>query len=185
MPLPATVTYDETNLPQWVYVIPEGPGGFTIEITLETYDRIKFRLVNIEGLLIDLNKAILDTGLTVADVQAIIAFLRFTAPRITLIVDGTGVDTYEIILPPGLTVSQVINATTGQPVPFIMNAARNSVVFTVEFASTLEIQMVVASVTNVLNRAVASISTVMILSGVLQVVLRELNTIMEEVRSRV
>jgi hypothetical protein len=66
-----------------------------------------------------------------------------------------------------------------------MNAARNSVVFTVEFASTLEIQMVVASVTNVLNRAVASISTVMILSGVLQVVFRELNTIMEEVRSRV
>jgi hypothetical protein len=185
MPLPATVTYNETNLPQWVYVIPEGPGGFTIEITLETYDRIRFRLVNIEGLLIDLNKAILDMGLTVADVQAIIAFLRFTAPRITLIVDGTGVDTYEIILPPGLTVSQVINATTGQLVPFIMNTARNSVVFTVEFASTLEIQMVVASVTNVLNRAVASISTVMILSGVLQVVFRELNTIMEEVRSRV
>jgi len=185
MPPPVTITYTRDNTPEWIAVLPEDINlDYTIQITLETYDRIRFSLTNIEGLLIDLQKAISDMGLSVADVYAIISFLRFTAPRITLIVDGTGVDTYEIILPPGLSVAQVINATTGQTVPFFTNTARNSIVFTVEFASTVEIQLLVSSIVSTLNRAVSSITTVLLLSGVLQVVISEVGKLISEVREQ-
>ena len=182
---PVTVTYSDANKPSWLAVIKENPDQpFQLTITLESYDRIRFDEVNIEGLLVDLPKAITDTGLTVADVNAIIAFIRFTAPRITIIANGTGVDLFEIVLPPGVTVSQVVKAT-GEPIPFFFNYARNSVVFNVEFHSVEEIQLLVASVSNVLNKAVVAISGVMITLSVLQMIIREMYSITEEVRRKI
>jgi len=184
MGLPVTVTYTDINRPDWIAVIKEDPEtDFRLEITLETYDRIRFVTSNIEGLLIDLPKAITDTGLSVSDVQAIIAFMRFTAPKLTLIVDGTGVDVYEIILPPGLSVIDVRKAT-GESVPFFFNMARNSIVFMVAFSSVETIELLVASITNVLNRAIQTITTVMITASVLQKIFGELSTILREVRER-
>jgi hypothetical protein len=185
MPLPVTVTYSDANKPDWIAVIKENPDlDFTLQITLETYSSIKFVTSNIEGLLIDLPKAIADTGLSVADVQAIIAFIRFTAPKLTLTLDGTGIDNYEIILPPGLSVIQVRKAT-GERIPFFFNMARNSVVFTVVFSSTEVIELLVASVTNMLNRALQSITTVMVLTSVLQTIFGELGKIVQEVRQKI
>jgi len=185
MALPVTVTYSDANKPDWMAVIKENTGlDFSLEITLETYDRIKFVTSNIEGLLIDLPKAISNMGLSVSDVQAIIAFIRFTAPKLTLILDGTGVDNYEIILPPGLSVIEVRKAT-GESVPFFFNTARNSIVFTVQFSSSETIELLVASITNVLNRALQSITTVMVLTSVLQIIFGELGKIVQEVREKV
>jgi hypothetical protein len=182
---PVSITYSDANKPSWLGVIKEDPSAdFQLTITLESYDRMRFDEVNIEGLLVDLPKAITDTGLTVADVNAIIAFIRFTAPRITLVINGTGVDNFEIILPPGVTVSQVVKAT-GEQVPFFYNYARNSVVFTVEFHSIEEIQLLVASISSVLNKAVVAISGAMITMSVLQIILREMGAIAEEVRRRI
>jgi hypothetical protein len=181
---PVSVTYSDANKPSWIGVIKEDPSAdFQLTITLESYNRISFNETNIEGLLVDLPKAITDTGLSVADVNAIIAFIRFTAPRLTLVINGTGVDNYEIILPPGVTVSQVVKAT-GEQVPFFFNVARNSVVFTVTFHSTEEIQLLVASVSSMLNKAVVSISGVMITMSVLQIIIRQMASITEEVRRR-
>jgi len=185
MALPVTITYSDANKPDWITVIKEDTAlDFSLQLTLETYDQIKFVTSNIEGLLIDLPKAIADTGLSVSDVQAIIAFIRFTAPKLTLILDGTGVDNYEIILPPGLSVIQVRKAT-GELVPFFYNAARNSVVFTVQFSSTETIELLVASISNILNRAVQSITTVMVVTSVMQVIFKELGKITQEVRQKV
>jgi hypothetical protein len=182
---PVSITYSDANKPSWLGVIKEDPSAdFQLTITLESYDRMRFDEVNIEGLLVDLPKAITDTGLTVADVNAIIAFIRFTAPRLTLVINGTGVDNFEIILPPGVTVSQVVKAT-GEQIPFFYNVARNSVVFTVEFHSIEEIQLLVASISSVLNRAVVAISGVMITLSVLQMIIRQMSSIAEEVRRRI
>jgi hypothetical protein len=181
---PVSVTYSDANRPSWLAVIKEDSSAdFQLTITLESYDRIRFDETNIEGLLVDLPSAIADTGLTVADVNAIIAFIRFTAPRLTLVINGTGVDNYEIILPPGVTVSQVVKAT-GEQVPFFYNMARNSVVFTVEFHSIEEIQLLVASVSNILNKAVQAIASVMITLSVLQIIIKQMASITEEVRRR-
>jgi hypothetical protein len=181
---PVSITYSDENRPSWLAVVKENPDQpFQLTITLESYDRIRFDEVNIEGLLVDLPKAIADTGLTVADVNAIIAFIRFTAPRITLVINGTGVDNFEIILPPGVTVSQVVKAT-GELIPFFYNVARNSVVFTVEFHSVEEIHLLVASISNVLNKAVIAISGVMITLSVLQAIIKQMASIVEEVRRR-
>ena len=182
MPLPVTITYTDENVPEWIAVIKEIPENpFSLQITLETYDNIKFVTSNIESLLIDLPKAIQDTGLSVSDVQAIIAFLRFTAQKLTITIDGTGSDTYEIILPPGVSVINV-RKVTGESIPFFFNIARNSVVFTVQFASVEVVEILVSSITNMLNRALSSIVTVILVASVLQTVFRELGSVFEEVR---
>jgi len=184
MGLPVTVVYTDANRPGWMAVLKENPDmDFRLEITIETYDRIKFVTSNIEGILIDLPSAITDTGLSVTDVQAIIAFIRFTAPKLTLIVDGTGVDLYEIILPPGVSVVDVRTAA-GESIPFFFNYARNSIVFTVAFHSIETIELLVASVTNILNRAVQTIVTVMLTVSILQKIFAELGGILQEVRAR-
>lgn len=184
MQFPVSVSYGPANAPAWIGVIPEDPNSpWSLTITLESYDRIKFTEVNIQGLLVDLPKAITDTGLSVSDVQALIAFIRFTAPKLTLILDGTGTDTIEIILPPGVSVFDV-RKVTGESVPFFFNAARNSVVMTVTFASIVEIELLVASIQNILNRAVTTISSVVVVTSVLSIIFQELGKIMQEVRQR-
>jgi hypothetical protein len=181
---PVSVSYFPDNAPEWLGVIPEDPDSpWSLTITLESYDRIKFTEVNIEGLLVDLPKAVTDTGLSVSDVQALIAFIRFTAPKLTLILDGTGTDTIEIILPPGVSVFDV-RKVTGESVPFFFNAARNSVVMTVTFASVVEIELLVASIQSILNRAVVTISSVVVVASVLSIIFQELGKIMQEVRQR-
>jgi hypothetical protein len=183
---PKTVTYDDTNKPDWLAVIKENnTDPFQLTLTIEDWSRIRFDEVNIEGLLVDLPKAITDTGLTVADVNALITFLRFTAPKITLVLNGTGTDVIEIILPPGLTVADVVKATTGEKIPFFFNTARNSVVVTVTFASVVEIELLVRSIQNVLNQAVQTIVSVLVTTSVLQVIFTQLGEIMKEVREKV
>jgi hypothetical protein len=182
---PVSVSYGPDNAPEWIGVIPEDPDApWGLTITLESWDRIKFVETNIEGLLVDLPKAVTDAGLSVSDVQVLIAFIRFTAPKLTLILDGTGTDTIEIILPPGVSVFDVRKAT-GESVPFFFNAARNSVVMTVTFASVVEIELLVASIQNIINRAVATISSVITLTSVLSIIFQEFGKIMQEVRQRV
>ena len=60
--------------------------------------------------------------------------------------------------------------------------ARNSVVFTVTFHSVEEIQLLVASISNVLNKAVVAISGVMITLSVIQMIIKQMYSITEEVR---
>jgi hypothetical protein len=183
---PKTITYDDTNKPDWLAVIKENnEDPFQLTLTIENWDRIRFDEVNIEGLLVDLPKALADTGLTVADVNALITFLRFTAPKITLVLNGTGTDVIEIILPPGLTIADVVKAGTGEKIPFFFNTARNSVVVTVTFASVVEIELLVRSIQNVLNQAVQTIVSVLVTTSVLQVIFTQLGDIMREVRERV
>ena len=181
---PVSVSYGPANVPEWIAVIPEDPDvPWSLTVTLENWDRIRFDEVNIEGLYVDLPRAISDTGLTVSDVQALIAFIRFTAPRLTLVLNGTGVDNIEIVLPPGLSVFEVRKAT-GELVPFVFNAARNSVVITVEFASVVELELLVASIQNTLNRAVQSITSVLVTASVLNVIFNEVGKLLREVRER-
>jgi hypothetical protein len=182
---PVSVSYGPDNAPEWLGVIPEDPNSpWGLTITLESWDRIKFVETNIEGLLVDLPKAITDAGLSVADVQALIAFIRFTAPKLTLILDGTGTDTIEIILPPGVSVFDV-RKVTGESVPFFFNTARNSVVITVTFESIVEIELLIASIQNILNRAVTTIMSVVVVASVLNIIFQELGKVVQEVRKRV
>jgi hypothetical protein len=183
---PKTVMYNDTNKPDWIAVIKEDETNpFQLTLTIEDWSRMRFDEVNIEGLLVDLPKAITDTGLTVADVNALITFLRFTAPKITLVLNGTGTDIIEIILPPGLTVADVVKAGTGEKIPFFFNIARNSIVMTVTFASVVEIELLVRSIQNVLNQAVQTIVTILVTTSVLQVIFTQLGDIMKEVREKI
>jgi hypothetical protein len=185
MALPVTVTYTTETLPEWMAVVPEAPENpVSITITLETYDKLRIATTNIEGLLVDLQKAITDTGLSVADVYAIISFLRFSAPKLTLIIDGTGTDFYEVVLPPGLTAIDVRKAT-GESVPFFYNVARNSIAFTVTFASTETLEVFLGSIQNLLNRSLSAIVTAMVTIGVLGQVIKQLGEITREVRERI
>ena len=182
---PKTITYTDTNAPEWITVMKENTANpFSIQITIKSWNELEFITSNVEAVLIDLQKAIQDTGLSVQDVYALIGFIRFTARNIILTVDGTGIDLYEIILPPGLSVTQVRKAT-GELVPFFFNAARNSVVFNVEFHSVETIYLVVGSIQNLLNSTIQTISTIMIVTGVLNIVMKEFGKILEEVREKV
>ena len=180
---PKTVTYDDTNRPDWLVVIKEDPDtAFRLDITVEDWSRIRFTETNIEGLLVDLNRAITDTGLSVADVNALISFLRFTANKVTVVLDGTGTDTIEIVLPPGLTVADVLKAGTNERIPFFFNTARNSVVMNVTFASEVTIDILVRSIQVTLNSAVQSIVNIMVVTTVLRVIFEQLGGLMQEVR---
>ncbi|MDW8086295.1 MAG: hypothetical protein RMI45_08700 [Ignisphaera sp.] len=182
--LPKTISYTDENKPDWIAVIKEDEEqSFLLEITIKSMNELEFRTSNVEGLLIDLQKAIISTGMTVTDAYAIIGFIRFTARNILLTVDGTGIDIYEIILPPGLSVTEV-RKVTGEPIPFFFNMARNSVVFTVQFASPVTVEIIVSSITNLLNRTVQTITTIMIISSVFNYIVKEMREVIEEVRRR-
>jgi len=182
---PKVVEYSDANKPDWISVIKEDPEqDFSLKITIEDYNRLRFDEVNIEGLLVDLQKALTDTGLSVSDVNAIIAFIRFSAPRIYLTLNGTGVDNIEIILPTGVTVADVRKAD-GTPVPFVFNPIRNSVVITVEFHSIEEIEIIVGNVTNILNQGLNAIVSLMILFGVMRFILEEIYSLPTEIQAEV
>ena len=178
---PKTVEYTDTNKPAWMAVIKENDANpFLLRLTWEGYNRIKLEETNIEALLVDLQQALLDAGMTVADAYAIMNFIRFTADRVILTVDGTGTDNFEIILPAGLTVIDVRKAT-GESVPFFFNHARNSVVFTVTFASVETIEMFVGSISNLLNRSLQIMTTVMLTAGVITRIIGLLRETLQEV----
>jgi len=179
---PKSVVYSDDNKPDWMAVIKENAENpFRLTITWQDYGTIRFDTENIEGLLVDLQKALVDTGMTVSDAYAIMNFIRFSASKVTLIVSGTGTDSYEIILPAGLTVADVRTAA-GERVPFFFNMARNSVVFTVTFHSEETIELFVGSITNILNRMLQAIATVMITIGVLNQVIVQLKSAIQEVK---
>lgn len=183
MVLPKTIVYNDENAPDWLHVIKEDSElDFTLEITIEAWDRIRFNMVNIEGLFVDLNKAVVDAGLTASDVATLAAFLRFTANKITLIMDGTGSDTIEIAFPPGVVVGSVIKADTGESVPFFFNTARNSAVINVTFASEVTLELLVRSIQVTLNNAVSTITTILIVSAVLDIIFKQFGEIITEVK---
>lgn len=183
---PVHVQYTDESMPAWMAVLKENAENpFTLTITMEDWNKIRFDEDNIEALLVDLQSAILDAGLTVSDIYTFATFLRFTAPEITLILNGTGTDTIEIILPAGVTVRDVINAGTGLSVPFFYNRARNSVVITITFSSEVELKILVGAIISTLNSAVQSISGVIITASVLNIIFSELGKIIKEVREKV
>jgi len=160
---PVSVTYSDANKPDWIKVIKEDPeADFSLTITLESYDRIRFDEENIEGLYVDLPSAFSGMGLTVSDVNALIAFMRFSAPRVTVVLNGTGFLVFELVLPQGVSVYQIIDAATGQPVDFNYNELRNSVITVVHFSSPVELQLVVSNVVNIMSQAVSIIINIMI-----------------------
>ena len=160
---PVSVTYSDANKPDWIKVIKEDPeADFSLTITLESYDRIRFDEENVEGLYVDLPSAFSGMGLTVSDVNALIAFMRFSAPRVTVILNGTGFLVFELVLPQGVSVYQIIDAATGQPVDFNFNELKNSVITVVHFSSPVELQLVVSNVVNIMSQAVSIIINIMI-----------------------
>lgn len=179
---PKTIQYTDDNKPDWLVVIKDNPENpFTLTLTWQSYDTIRLDEENIEGLLMDLQQALTSTGLTVSDVYAIMNFIRFATTKITLVVNGTGTDNYEIILPAGLTVIDVRTAA-GESIPFFFNYARNSVVFTVTFHSVETIELITGSITNILNRTIQTIVTVMLTFSILTQVINQLREALQEVR---
>lgn len=169
---PVSVTYSDANKPDWIRVIKEDPeSDFSLTITLENYDRIRFDEENIEGLYVDLPSAFSGAGLTVSDVNALIAFMRFSAPRVTVVLNGTGFLVFELVLPSGVSVYQIIDAATGQPVDFNFNELRNSVITVVHFSSPVELQLVVSNVVNIMSQAVNIIITIMITMQVIKIII--------------
>ncbi|MEM4167717.1 MAG: hypothetical protein QXW98_04680 [Candidatus Caldarchaeum sp.] len=179
---PKSVVYDDTNKPDWLAVIKENDANpFSLTLTLEDWNRIRFDETNIEGLLVDLNRAVVDAGLSAADVASLLAFMRFTAQRVVLTLNGTGTDNIEIIMPPGVVVSRVVKPD-GTELPFFFNTIRNSVVITVTFASEVQIEMLVRSIQVTLNSAVQTITTIMVLTSVLNIMFNQMGELMREVR---
>ena len=169
---PVSVTYSDANKPDWIKVIKEDPeADFSLTITLESYDRIRFDEENIEGLYVDLPSAFSGMGLTVSDVNALIAFMRFSAPRVTVILNGTGFLVFELVLPQGVSVYQIIDAATGQPVHFNYNELRNSVITVVHFSSPVELQLVLSNVVNIMSQAVNIIISIMITMQVIRMIM--------------
>ena len=160
---PVSVTYSDANKPDWIKVIKEDPEqDFSLKLTLESYDRIRFDEQNIEGLYVDLPSAFSGVGLTVSDVNALIAFMRFSSPRVTVVLNGENFLVFELVLPQGVGVYQIIDAATGRPVDFNYNELRNSVITVVHFSSEVELQLIVSNVVNIMSQAVNMIITIMI-----------------------
>lgn len=179
---PVSVTYNDDNRPDWMAVIKEDEGSpFQLTLTLESWDRIRLDETNIEGLLVDLSRAVTDAGLTVSDINALMTFLRVTAPRVTLVLNGTGTDLIEIIMPPGVMVRDVVRAD-GVRIPFTLNMARNSVSIVVTFSSIVEVQLFIQSLQVGLNVAVNTIAQTMIATAVLSKIIEEVGKIVQEVR---
>lgn len=179
---PKTVVYDDTNKPEWITLIKENNADpFGLELTMEDWNKIAMRLTNIEGLLVNLERAVADTGLTATDIMSLISFLRFTARNIILTLDGAGTDSIEILMPPGIVISEV-RKITGERVPFFFNQARNSIVVTVQYASPVVVEMLVRSIQTTLNTAVTSITSIMVVSAVLQTVAKAISEVAQEVR---
>ncbi|MEM1542950.1 MAG: hypothetical protein QXV82_10005 [Ignisphaera sp.] len=182
MPLPATVTYNDANTPTWIIPIKENSANpYTLTITLESMDTISINETNLEAVKIDLQKAITDTGLSVADVNTIITFIRFTAPRVTVKIEGTGTTIFEIVMPPGVKVLDVVETATGRKVPFSFNEASNSVIFTVTFASIVELQILVSNIQTTLNTAVQAIVTVLVTTATIRIIMQSIREITEVV----
>ena len=179
---PVSVTYSDANKPDWIKVIKEDPeADFSLTITLESYDRIRFDEENIEGLYVDLPSAFSGMGLTVSDVNALIAFMRFSAPRVTVVLNGTGFLVFELVLPQGVSVYQIIDAATGQPVDFNYNELRNSVITVVHFSSPVELQLVVSNVVNIMSQAVSIIINIMITMQAIKMIFEFMASLPREV----
>ena len=179
---PASVTYSDANKPDWLTVIKENPDAdFSLKLTIEGYDRIRLDEENVEGLLVDLPRAFQDTGLSASDVNALIAFMRFSAPRVTLALNGTGVDVIEIVLPAGVQVSRIINLATGEEVDFNYNEARNSVITVVQFSSEVELQLILSNVTNIMSQAVNMIVSIMMVMWAMKMILQFVMSLPREV----
>ena len=169
---PVTVSYSDANKPDWIKVIKEDPDAdFSLTITLESYDKIRFDEENVEGLYVDLPSAFSGMGLTVSDVNALIAFMRFSSPRVTVVLNGTGFLVFELVLPQGVSVYQIIDAATGQPVDFNFNELRNSVITVVQFSSPVELQLLVSNVVNIMSQAVNIIISIMITMQVIRMII--------------
>ena len=169
---PVSVTYSDANKPDWIRVIKEDPEqDFSLKITLEGYDRLRFDEENIEGLYVDLPSAFSGVGLTVSDVNALMAFMRFSSPRVTVVLNGTGYLVLELVLPQGVGVYQIINAATGEAVDFNYNELRNSVITVVQFSSEVELQLIVSNVVNIMSQAVNMIITIMITMQVIRIII--------------
>lgn len=180
MPLPATVTYSDANTPSWIVPIKEDPASpYTLTITLEALDRISISETNLEAVKIDLQKAIADTGLSAADVNTIVTFIRFTAPRVTVKVEGTGITIFEIVMPPGVKVLDVVEAATGRKIPFNFNEASNSVIFTVVFTSVVELQILVSNIQTTLNTAVQAIAMVLLTTAAIRIIMQSVREVVE------
>ena len=179
---PVSVEYSDANKPDWLTVIKEDPEqDFSLKITLEGYDRIRFDEQNVEGLYVDLPQAFSGVGLSVSDVNALIAFLRLSAPRVTVILNGTGFLVFELVLPQGVSVYQIIDAATGQPVDFNYNELRNSVITVVHFSSPVELQLIVSNVVNIMSQAVNIIISIMITMQVIKMIMDFMASLPREV----
>lgn len=157
MVFPKTIVYNDANKPDWMTVIKEDEGaGFTFELVIEAQNKLRFNTTNIAGILVDLQKALVDTGLTVGDINTIISFLRFSTNKIALTVAGTGTDVYEIVLPIGLSISEIRKAT-GEIVPFSINMDRNSVIFAVTFSSEVTLELLLKNVNTMISSSLMNI----------------------------
>ena len=75
------------------------------------------------------------------------------------------------MLPQGVSVYQIIDAATGQPVDFNYNELRNSVITVVQFSSPVELQLVVSNVVNIMSQAVNIIISIMITMQVIRIII--------------
>lgn len=181
---PIEVTYTDENRPEWIIVNKENmENPFSLTIRIKSWNEIELIEDNIEALLLDLQNAVTYSGMTVQDAYALIGFIRFTANKVVFTIDGTGTDVFEIILPPGVTAVDV-RKPDGTKIPFVFNEARNSVCFMVTFSSVETIEILVGSITNLLNRAVSSIVSVSLLSYVVANIISSISEVVKEVREK-
>lgn len=184
---PKSITYNDENKPDWMYVIKENDEQpFQLVLTLESWDRISLDETNIEGLHIDLNKAISDALISAYDINAIITFLRISSQKVTFVINGTGTDLISIVLPPGITVRDVVRSD-GFRIPFTIFIIDGNIAvsFVVTFSSIVEIDMFIRSVQYSLNTAVNVIAQTLIVSSVLSEIVKSIGEIVREVRERV
>lgn len=154
--------YTEENTPAWIHVLRQkDEWPYVLELTLEAYDSIRVKLFNIKFFHIDLVRALLDTGLTVADVNAIIGFMQYGAKYVTFTIDGHGTVYGEIVLPQGIKVVRVRNSR-GEIIKHTVNNVNNAVSFMVELGSAESLVMTVASVTTTVTQITPVITSLVV-----------------------
>jgi hypothetical protein len=181
MVFPKSVVYHDANKPDWMTIVKENDAlDFTFEIIIEAMNKIRFNTDNVEAIVVDLPKAFTDTGLTVGDVNALISFIRFSTDKIYVTISGTGTDVYEIILPQGVSIAEIRKAD-GTLVPFAINMATNSVIFTVTFSSDVDLIMVLQNINKMVSSALSSILQVSLIIYVFSMVYNTVVKIPKEI----
>ena len=182
MPLPKIYEYNQDNKPDWLTVETETGETWTLKVEILAYDRMKITEQNIKRVELDFSKLLTGVGLTASEMIAMINMMRFTLPQVTLIIDGSGEDTFKITLPPGITVYNIVKKATGETVPFAYDPSTNTYIFTVTFSSEVELTLMLMSTTQTISSALTNLLTITITLTMIGYIMRELSKLGGEIR---